>query len=74
MNIFADKSETLWDKLKNETRPIVVYGMGNGADKIFALCEKHGIHIADIYASDEFVRGHSFHDIRVKTYSEICNA
>ena len=24
----------VWDKLKRETRPIVVYGMGNGADKL----------------------------------------
>ena len=27
--------EDIWDKLSNESRPIVVYGMGNGADKLF---------------------------------------
>ena len=71
--IFAEKADTLIEKLKAENRPIVVYGMGNGADKIFALCEKNSIVITDIYASDEFVRGHSFHGIRVKKYSEICS-
>ncbi len=70
--MFAKKSQDLIEKLKNESRPIVVYGMGNGADKIFDLCEKHGIKITDIYASDEYVRGHSFRGIRVKTYAEIC--
>lgn len=68
---FAAKEETLIERLKRETRPIVVYGMGNGADKIFELCARHGVTITDIYASDEFVRGHSFRGIRVKKYSEI---
>ena len=71
-NLFADKEQTLYEVLKKETRPIVVYGMGNGADKIFDICENKDIKIKDIYASDEFVRGHSFRGIRVKTYSEIC--
>lgn len=70
--MFVDRSESLVERLKRETRPIVVYGMGNGADKIFELCEKHGIMITDIYASDEFVRGHSFRGMLVKKYSEIC--
>ncbi|MBQ3691831.1 MAG: FkbM family methyltransferase [Clostridia bacterium] len=71
-NLFVKKEQTLYEVLKRETRPIVVYGMGNGADKIFDICENKGIKITDIFASDEFVRGHSFRDIRVKTYGEIC--
>ncbi len=71
-DLFVRKEDTLYEKLKSETLPIVVYGMGNGADKIFDICEKKGIKITDIFASDEFVRGHSFRGIRVKTYSEIC--
>lgn len=70
-NLFVQASETLAERLKNETRPIVLYGMGNGGDKIFALCDNIGVMITDVYASDEFVRGHSFHGIRVKKYSEI---
>ena len=61
----------MWQSLKEETRPIVIYGMGNGADKLIARLESLGIKFADIFASDGFVRGHSFHGIRVKSFSEI---
>lgn len=71
-SMFVKKEQTLYEVLKKEARPIVVYGMGNGADKIFDICESRGIEIKDIFASDEFVRGHSFRGIRVKSYSEIC--
>ncbi|MCL1859837.1 MAG: FkbM family methyltransferase [Oscillospiraceae bacterium] len=64
---------SLWDYLKtiNNTKPIILYGMGNGADKILDLCEKKDIKINDIFASDEFVRGHHFRGFRVKKLSEI---
>jgi FkbM family methyltransferase len=61
----------LFTYLKGVTKPIVMYGMGNGADKILALCEKHSIEICDFFASDGFVRGHLFHGKRVLSYSEI---
>ena len=61
----------MWDKLASEKRPVVVYGMGNGADKLIARFEKYGIKIADFFASDGFVRGHEFHGMRVKSFSEI---
>lgn len=61
----------MWDALANETRPIVVYGMGNGADKLIERFKKYGITISDFFASDGFVRGHSFHGMRVKSFSEI---
>lgn len=72
MNQFVGRDETLLEVLKREKRPIVLYGMGNGADKILDLCSRHGIKISDIFASDEYVRGHSFRGYRVKKYSEIC--
>ncbi|MBP3605895.1 MAG: FkbM family methyltransferase [Clostridia bacterium] len=61
----------VWDTMKSETRPIVVYGMGNGADKLLVRFEKYGIAVADFFASDGFVRGHSFHGKRVKSFAEI---
>ena len=61
----------MWDMLAEETRPIVVYGMGNGADKLIDRFDKYGIKISDFFASDGFVRGHSFHGFRVKSFSEI---
>ena len=59
----------LWHYLEKANRPIVMYGMGNGADKIIAVCEKYGIEISDFFASDGFVRGHSFHGKTVISYS-----
>ena len=64
-------TKDMWDELKEETRPIVIYGMGNGADKLIARFQLLGIEYADIFASDGFVRGHSFHGTRVKSFSEI---
>ena len=61
----------MWQKLKHESRPIVVYGMGNGADKLFDRLEKFNITVSDVFASDGFVRGHSFRGFRVKSFSEI---
>ena len=63
--------EDMWDILSKETRPIVVYGMGNGADKLIDRFNKYGIKISDFFASDGFVRGHCFHGMRVKSFSEI---
>ena len=40
----------VWDALSFEKRPIVVYGMGNGADKLIRRYEKYGIKISDIFA------------------------
>ena len=61
----------MWDVLSKEERPIVVYGMGNGADKLVERFEKYNIKISDFFASDGFVRGHFFRGFRVKSFSEI---
>lgn len=61
----------LWNKLKDSGKPIVLYGMGDGAEKILDYAEAHEIKIDDIFASDEFVRGHCFKGYRVKRLSEV---
>jgi len=61
----------MWDRLSRESRPIVVYGMGNGADKLIERFKKYNTEISDFFASDGFVRGHTFHGMRVKSFSEI---
>lgn len=63
----------VWDRLSNEKLPIVLYGMGNGADKILDLCNHFGIKVNDIFASDEYVRGHTFRGYKVLKYSDILN-
>lgn len=63
----------LWQYLASPAcagRPILLYGMGNGGDKVHAVCAERGIPIADCFASDEFVRGQLFHGRRVLSYAE----
>ena len=72
MAFFLDEiNECLWDRLKCSDKKIVLYGMGDGAEKIKAVLDEKEIPLGDIMASDEFVRGHSFMGIRVKTLAEI---
>ncbi len=61
----------LWEYLKAAEKPIVLYGMGNGADMIIDVLEGLGITFSDTFASDGFVRGHFFHGKKVLTFSEI---
>ena len=63
----------VWEKIKSETRPLVVYGMGNGGDKLFSRLAAMGKTPAEVIASDLFVRGQSFHGYTVKRLSEIKN-
>ena len=63
----------MWLELKNEKRPIMVYGMGNGADKLFERFASLGISVSEVFASDGFVRGHSFRGYLVKSFSDIKN-
>ena len=63
----------MWDEIKESDKPIVVYGMGNGADKLFERLQKYGVTVKEVFASDGFVRGHSFRGYKVKSFSEIKN-
>ena len=63
--------QDLWSLLKEETRPIVVYGMGNGADKLFERLATIGKTPSAVFASDDFVRGQVFRGFRVQRFSEI---
>ena len=66
------KPRDIWTYLQNTDKKIVMYGMGNGADKILSICERYGVEVCDFFASDGFVRGHLFHGKRVLSYSEAC--
>ena len=63
--------QDLWQYLASTSKPIVMYGMGNGADKILAVCDRFGIEVQDFFASDGFVRGHSFHGKQVMHYADM---
>ena len=65
------KEKNVWDTLKDSDKPLVLYGMGLGAEKIMSELEQRGMRADDIFASDEFVRGHSFKGYKVLRYSEV---
>ena len=55
----------LWHTLTQTDRPILLYGMGNGADKIISVLHEKGVSISGVFASDGFVRGQCFHQMTV---------
>ena len=65
------EEKNVWKTLSETDKPIVMYGMGDGAEKIMAVFERLGIKPAAFMASDEFVRGHSFMGYQVHKLSEI---
>lgn len=61
----------LWTYLQGANKPIVIYGMGNGADKIADELERRGLSVSAYFASDDFVRGQSFRSLRVMKFDEV---
>ncbi len=61
----------LWEYLKNTDKTIVLYGMGNGADKILAVLSERDIPVGGVFASDGFARGNLFHGMPVRTWSDV---
>ena len=68
---YSEFKYDLWNYLASENRPIVMYGMGNGADKIISVLDRYGIEVSDFFASDGFVRGQVFHGKTVLSFSDI---
>ncbi len=62
---------TVWDTLAKTHLPIVLYGTGDGADKVIAVMESRGIPLAAIFVSDDFYRGQIFHGRQVTTLSAL---
>ena len=63
--------QDLWEYLQNTNKTVVLYGMGNGADKILAVLAERGIAAGGVFASDGFARGNLFHGMPVRTWSDI---
>ena len=72
MSFFLDDiNDCLWNYLKCTNKKIVLYGMGDGAEKVKAVLDKNNVQVDGIMASDEFVRGQIFLGYKVKKLSEI---
>ena len=60
-----------WERIKNCGKPVLIYGMGNGSEKILRLFDRFGITCDGVFASDDFVRGQSFCGYKVQRFSDI---
>lgn len=56
---------SVWEKLKNSDEPIIMYGTGNGADKVMDKLTGLGITLSGITASSTFVRNRTFRGFQV---------
>lgn len=63
--------ESSWELLIRSALPIVVYGTGNGADRVFDEFERLGIDVSAVAASDGFVRKRQFRGFEVKSISQL---
>lgn len=70
-SIFERESVDIWERLETESRPIVLYGTGNGADKIIDILNGRNIKISGIFSSSDFVRERYFRGYKVTDY-ETC--
>ena len=68
---FIKEKNTLWDYLKTADKPVVLYGTGDGADKVLDILADVGVPVSGIFASDEFVRGQRFRGFTVRKFSEL---
>ena len=71
MALEIKETQSCWEFLQNTDLPIFIYGMGDGALKILSVFEKYHIPTSGFFASDEFVRGHSFEGHLVHKLSQI---
>lgn len=60
----------IWTKLKRESKPILLYGMGDGAEKILSVLDSYGIQISGIFVSDDFLRDKVFHGHKLLSFSQ----
>ncbi len=67
---FRIDEKSSWEKIKESGKSVVIYGMGNGADKVIDEFNRLEIPVLGVTASDDFVRGQIFRGFTVKKLSE----
>ena len=67
---FDIENKGVWETLQYTNDPIIMYGTGNGADKVFEIFNELNISVAGVTASDGFVRERYFHGFRVTPISD----
>ena len=69
-SLFHFDYPNVWTALADCREPIVLYGMGNGADKVLDAFEKRNIKAAGVMASDDFCRYQEYRGFTVKKQSD----
>lgn len=64
-------AESVWDRLSRENKPVVIYGTGNGADKIIDALKVRGITPDAVFASSGFVRDRTFRSLKVESFESV---
>ena len=67
---FMNEKISSWEKIKESGKPVVIYGMGNGADKVIDEFNRLEIPVMGVTASDDFVRGQQFRGFTVRKLSD----
>lgn len=67
--MFTDilKMKSSWETLAESDLPIILYGTGNGADKVVDELHRLKIKLSGVMASDSFVRQRSFRGFTVRS-------
>lgn len=65
------RERCIWETLQEERRPVVLYGMGDGALKVLAACRLYGIPVRGIFVSDDRLRRRDFAGFPLKTLAEL---
>lgn len=65
------KEKSVWEKLMATNKPIILYGMGDGADRVLKEFSVLNITVSGVMASDGFVRGQVFHGFTVQTLEQV---
>ena len=68
--LFEFEAPNVWTALAQADKPIVLYGMGNGADKVLDELEKRNIKAAGVMASDDFCRYQEYRGFTVRKQSD----
>ncbi len=61
----------LWSYLKNADKPIVLYGTGNGADKVFSRLCADGVPVSGVFSSAGFKKNRTFYGHSVCDYETL---
>ncbi len=68
---FVTEKVSIWEYIRDCKKPIALYGMGDGAEKIIRAMSKVGRKPDAVFASDGFARHNNFCGYTVKNLSEV---